>query len=342
MTAFDTDFGILLADDSALGSGGRGSVLPLVLISDCTVGFPAEDLVCKVVEPRFRSIGRERKVALLEGIGAGVGSFLSAGNHKVADAVAWPLCNIYEDGAWAGYVMLKARGRSLSEVREDEKVPFGKKVELAGRMCGLVESMHRLGIVVGDVSMANMMYDAVSDRLVMVDVDSAQVVDEASRSVYPTVESREKSPEMLEGVLGETTLSSRSDDFLVAVEAFRMLFGAHPFDEYRKDMPVGKVRAENVRARHFAYELSGAGCGTAVFGDELAELFRRSFSGNYHAIPSARAYAEALRELVQVGCEPCPRCGMAHVKQPSFLSKHGFSILAFLTGVAGGLINWLA
>lgn len=326
MAVFETDGGMIFASDKPLGGGGRGSVFP-VIWADGDSGLAEWDVVCKVVAPRFRSAGRRRKVELLRKLG----------ESSDIQGVAWPVSNLYEEGEWAGYVMRRARGRSLGEVRADESVPFAKKVELARRMCQLVDRMHGFGVVVGDVSMANVLYDASLDELVLIDIDSAQVVDEASRSVYPTTESREKSPEMLQGALGEVALTSRSDDYLLAVEVFRLLFDAHPLDEYRKDVPPAKVRAENARRRRFAYEATGAGCGIEVLGAPLAKLFRRSFGGAYEGVPSAAAYAEVLRELERASFESCHRCGGVHVAGASQALRSGGSMVSRAAALACAL-----
>lgn len=308
MSVFSTDGGFLETRDEQLGSGGRGRVVPVDCFFDPAIELSANDLVCKVVDPRFRSEGRRQKVSLLA----------EMGKQGIAGVkAAWPLSGLHENGEWVGYVMPKARGRSLSEVRADREVPFQKKVQLIRRFCETIDSLHKVGVVVGDVSLANCLYDEKADDLVLIDLDSVQVVDAATRTVYPTVESREKSPEMLAGTLGELVLSSRSDDYLIAVEVFRVLFDAHPLDEYRKDVSPAKVRAENARKRRFAYELNGEACGVDIYGQGLAELFRRSFGGEYESIPSSRSYAEALRELELAQLSYCDSCGKDHAILPS-------------------------
>ena len=50
MALFDTDNGFLLADDEAIGRGGRGGVLPVIRAFDDAIDAPCDELVCKVVE----------------------------------------------------------------------------------------------------------------------------------------------------------------------------------------------------------------------------------------------------------------------------------------------------
>lgn len=316
MSVYSTDFGFVETKDEQLGSGGRGRVVPVECFYDPTIELSGEDLVCKIVDPRFRSEGRQRKIALLIEMG-------KAGLAGVR--AAWPVSNLFEDGEWAGYLMPKVRGVSLSEARADVDLPFQKKVQLMRRWCEMVDALHARGVVVGDLSLANCLYDVRTDDLTLIDLDSMQLVDAATCRVYPTVESREKSPEMLAGSLGDVVLSSRSDDYLMAVEIFRVLFGAHPLDEYRKDVSPAKVRSENARNRRFAYELNGEGCGVAIFGSRLAELFRRSFGGEYERIPSVRDYASALRELETAQLSGCDLCGRDHALLPGDGAAYGLA-----------------
>lgn len=331
MSVYSTDCGFVETTDEQLGAGGRGRVVPLECFYDPTISLSADDLVCKLVDPRFRSEGRQRKTALLIEMGKGdatpvTASLATPATQAAAYAkavgglagvrAAWPVSNLFEDGEWVGYLMPKVRGVSLSEARADSHLPFQKKVQLVRRWCEMIDVLHARGVVVGDLSLANCLYDACDDELGLIDLDSMQLVDAVTRHLYPTVESREKSPEMLAGTLGEVVLSSRSDDYLMAIEVFRMLFDAHPLDEYRKDVSPAKVRSENARNRRFAYELNGEGCGVDIFGSRLAELFRRSFGGEYERIPAVRDYASALRELETAQLAGCDCCGRDHALLP--------------------------
>ena len=309
MRYFDTDFGPMGVSDDTLGKGGRGKVLP-VMLAPPEMPQAKKKLVLKQVEGRWRTEGRQRKVACLErmGRGAAQGKTLPAGC-----AVAWPVTSAYEEGRWIGFAMRAMEGRPLDAVKADGAIAPAVKVRQARRACELVSALHAHGVVLGDVSLSNFMYDEAHDRLALVDIDSAQVADEATGCIYPTTESREKSPEMLAGRMGEVVLTSRSDDFLVAVEVFRLLFDAHPLDEYAADVSPAEMRARNATARRFGFANERRCCGPDAFGRELGNLFRRTFEGPYELIPNAADYAACLSGLERQAFETCPVCGQVRV-----------------------------
>lgn len=322
MNVYQTDSSLVITEDRPLGSGGRGSVYPVEFLSHPIAGLSEDELVLKIIEPRHRSEGRKGKVKLLERMGCAKEGEPSCGaSSKGAtsggdaqrtdpDIIAWPLASAYdEDANWVGYLMRRVAGKSLDEVKADSTVPFSQKVRLARRMCAIVHRMHRHGVVVGDVSLTNFLYDRDSDALALIDLDSAQVADSRQGVVYPTSESRGKSPEMLQNPLGNAALTSRSDDYLAAAEAFRLLFDVHPLDEYRVGTSSEQTRLNNVRNRRFGFDHASSCCGVDAFGDELARLLRASFEGPYDKMPSAQEYAQLLGSLEKQKFEVCPRCG---------------------------------
>ena len=180
MSIYSTDCGFVETKDEQLGAGGRGRVVPVECFFDPAIDLSDEDLVCKLVDSRFRSEGRQRKVALLIEMGKGTAdlaavsatasasssdtpAFAAPATHSTACAkargslagvsAAWPVSNLFEDGEWVGYLMPKVRGVSLSETRADVDLPFQKKVQLMRRWCEMVDSLHAHGVVVGDLSL---------------------------------------------------------------------------------------------------------------------------------------------------------------------------------------------
>lgn len=321
MRTYDGGDGTVFVDDEqGLGSGGRGSVFPVLFDTARDAAGFARDLACKVCAEGYRSEGRRRKVEAL--------ADMRLRSHIPA---AWPVSSVYDDGAWAGFTMYRVKGTSLDAVAADPATGLELRVDLAARACEIVEGMHELGIVVGDVNMANFMYSAEDDVLSLVDLDSVQVIDERAGTVYAVVESLEKSPEMLEAGLGKTALTSRSDDFLVAVMVFRMLFGAHPLDSFETDRLPAEVRADNALARRFPYDGGDGGLPVHAFGDELALLFCRSFEGSYDCAPRTEEYLAALRALQAAGFVRCARCGAKRPRAGKTCSMCGRS------GKGGGM-----
>ncbi len=316
MRVYESDFGPVGFEDAALGRGGRGRVMPLAWTPD-GLSERSEDLVLKEVERRYRTTGRREKVRCLSALGRGLeradgippSSGVRPASLPKGCAVAWPLASVYEEGEWAGFIMRKMEGRPLDEVKADEESALALRLRLARRMSEMLSALHALGVVVGDVSLSNFVYDKASDRLALIDIDSAQVLDAEAGCLYPTTESRERSPEMIGGQLGDVVLSSRSDDFLLAVEVFRLLFDAHPLDEYKRDVPPAQARMENARDRRFGFTAESRCCTAQAFGEELGRLFEASFEGPYELVPSAAAYAACLRDLEDARFEACPSCG---------------------------------
>lgn len=300
MLTYDSADGgtIFLEDEKSLGAGGRGNVFPVLFDSAHDATGRKIDLACKVLAEGYRSEGRRRKVEALARM-----------RNRAEICAAWPVSSIYDEGAWAGFTMYRLAGSSLDAVVADPATGLSQRVDMAVRACDIVAGMHRLGVVIGDVNMANFMYDAAADRLGLVDLDSVQIIDEAEGVVFPVVESLEKSPEMLEAGLGKALLTSRSDDFLVAVMVFRMLFGVHPLDSFETDRLPAEVRAENALARRFPYSAQHGVLPENAFGDDLALLFRRSFKGPYERVPGAEEYRDALRALLATGFARCAHCG---------------------------------
>ncbi len=300
MLTYDSADGgtIFLEDEKSLGAGGRGNVFPVLFDSAHDATGRKIDLACKVLAEGYRSEGRRRKVEALARM-----------RNRAEICAAWPVSSIYDEGAWAGFTMYRLAGSSLDAVVADPATGLSQRVDMAVRACDIVAGMHRLGVVIGDVNMANFMYDAAADRLGLVDLDSVQIIDEAEGVVFPVVESLEKSPEMLEAGLGKAPLTSRSDDFLVAVMVFRMLFGVHPLDSFETDRLPAEVRAENALARRFPYSAQHGVLPENAFGDDLALLFRRSFKGPYERVPGTEEYRDALRALLATGFARCAHCG---------------------------------
>ena len=294
---------VQLDEKAALGSGGRGNVVAVSGEEVTDVCGRTYKVACKLLADGYRSEGRRAKIDHLAKIG-----------ETATVCAAWPLEKVYDDRAWVGFTMRRLHGKTLDEVCADARTKLKMKVDLAARACGIVVDMHALGIVIGDVSMTNFMYNRSQDLLGMVDLDSVQVIDHEAGVVYPAAESLEKSPEMANAQLGDTVLTSQSDDFLAAVMVFRMLFGAHPLDSFETDCSPAEIRERNACQRRFPYRRLSGVLPVNAFGQQLADLFRRSFEGPYEQVPTAQDYQRALVEIVRSGFMTCPTCSNEYAK----------------------------
>ena len=304
MRMLDSDTKVVLVeDDKPLGSGGRGSVYKTVCNTVESADGRTYNVACKLVADGYRTPGREAKIDCLAKIGK---------TSRIC--AAWPIEKVRDDGKWVGYTMRLLNGMTLDEYVARPSTTLLEKVKLAARACRLVSDMHGIGIVVGDVSMANFMYDHASDELGLIDLDSVQVIDREHGAVYPAAESFERSPEMAGKVLGETTLTSRSDDFLVAVMAFLMLFDMHPLDSFESDRSSSEIREENARKRRFPYRKLSGVLPVDAYGAELGELFGRTFEGPYESIPAASEFGQALEAAAKTGVTTCPQCSEDYLR----------------------------
>lgn len=266
----------------------------------------AEDraVVYKEIDPAFRTSGRRRKVERLIGIARGLPA-----NSPLKDTVTWPLEAISCDGSWSGFTMRKVpSARSLEDLCADEGISSSMRMLLGLQMGEIVRNVHLEGIVIGDLSLKNWLYDSTSRQLVLIDPDSFQV--SSQDEVFATNESLELSFEMAK--YGKNrALTSRSDDFLYAVALHRLLFLAHPLDEASVDsFARGASIRKNIEQRRYPYLRIQRPLPLDAFGSALEELFVRTFTGNADNIPSTTDYLIALRDvLFAQGFETCLSCG---------------------------------
>ena len=179
---------------------------------------------------------------------------------------------------------------------------------MAVRACDIVAGMHRLGVVIGDVNMANFMYDAAADPARLGRLGLGSDHRRGRGRGLSVVESLEKSPEMLEAGLGKAPLTSRSDDFPGGGHGVSACCSACIRSTASRDRPSARRGARRERA--LAREFSSAQHGVlpeSAFGDDLALLFRRSFKGPYERVPGTEGTAMRCRRFSRRGSRRCAR-----------------------------------
>ncbi|WP_350455074.1 hypothetical protein [Slackia heliotrinireducens] len=295
MPAYYSEDGKNLALTS-MDNGGRGFVLEVE-------GQPST--VCKIIDPMFRSEGRRRKVQWLIDH-----SFLADGHVSM---LVLPKGNVYDSqGAWAGYLMRRVKGVSLNRLSHSDQVSPSFRVMLARMLCESVIAAHDADLVVGDLSLANVVFDPEERQMWMLDADSFQVKDRIAHVVYPATESREKSPEMLGRSEGAVVLTPQSDWFLLAVAVFQLLFlGEHPFECRESDVDPVDARIEHTLNRDFAYKRIPGALPVNTYGPHLAECFERAFARS-GPMPSPTELRDALNELLNAKFTCCSNCGFEH------------------------------
>lgn len=311
---------LTLIEDAPAKEGGRGRVYDI----------EGSSLICKVLSPHYRTKGREAKIKREIEI---------AQKDKGRD-IAWPVESVYLQDQWIGFTMPKIEGVGLDQVSRSA-VSFSSRVGIAYNCaCIVARVQNRYRIVLGDNALANFLYSYDTKRVTLIDPDSFQVVDPQAKLVYSTNESREKSPEMAGKILGDFILSPSSDDYLLAIMIFQLLFfGAHPLDDFRSDMPPAKVREENAAAHRFPYlDLEGS---LPVFaaGQKLEQLFFQSF--RLEKPPSAAEYAVALKVLLEGGFTECRECGHEYPSELNCCPACGRRAVGFVQNLLNRWHNYV-
>ncbi len=230
-----------------VGKGGEGSVYRIQ-------GKP--DYVLKVFAPGKRTEERHRKLLVM--ISSPVPSNVQA-------QVTWPLDVVYENGAFAGYVMHEvSNGKSLDEFYTDSDLStfnLKRNIMIAKNLCCAVNAVHQAGHVCGDLNPKNISVNPQSGRVTLLDTDSYHIRDTVSGAVYrctvgrPEYLAPEIQKKLVNGVTLETaplpTFTRNTDNFTLAVLIFTLLMnGCHPFAAAveKTDVSVTAPQpAENIR-----------------------------------------------------------------------------------------------
>lgn len=263
-----------------------------------------DNLLYKEISVPARTNARRRKLEKL----ADIGSRLSP-DDPLRASVAWPTDIVTdEDGTFTGFVLPNIEdGRTLENMSGDPTVSSTMRLKLGLHLGRTVDLLLRTGIVVGDLSLRNALYDPESMRTVIIDPDSFQV--EVADGVFCGVaESLEQSYEMIER--GRTQpLSWRSDAFLYAIALHRLLFQAHPLDDAADIFERTSAIARNIETRCYPYLHAKGALPVDAFGTELKSLFAKSFTGDPENIPPVSDYVRALERVLAEGLSACAACG---------------------------------
>lgn len=325
-----SDLGQPLALGPELGRGGEGAVFLLA-------GSP--NLVVKL----YHRVPEAERVAKLKGL-------LAQPDPALRTVAAWPVGLVFNGRRQVvGYQMPQlVQYHPLHQLYS----PRDRQRHFAGASVGFVlhtalnvarvfGTLHRAGVVVGDVNHSNLLVNGQS-LVRCIDCDSLQVA--VGGQVFP---SQVGAPEYTPPELQQTDLTGRvrtpqHDAFGLAVLVFQLLFlGRHPFaGRYRGvgELPLGQAIAEG----RFPYLRSGASADylpppgslpLEAFGPEVATLFCQAFApiGAGSARPTAETWAEALARLeaTLIPCTvnplhaypapstTCPWCGLAYEYYPS-------------------------
>ncbi|MFF5077411.1 hypothetical protein ACFY36_10190 [Actinoplanes sp. NPDC000266] len=204
-----------------LGEGGQGVVLGLPDEPEVCFKFflePSEDL-----DRRVNGLLKQRPTEWPDG------------GEQVIAWPKWPLRD--ETGRIRSVVLPRFDGASLYALFDaDQRLEFLDRptwatcLQAAIRISSIYRQLHRVDVVVGDVSPNNLIVDR-SGRIALIDCDSVQFVDDWSREVFPAdVATREYcSPEALRSPIRH--LAPSHDLFGMAILLCQLLMdGDHPFE----------------------------------------------------------------------------------------------------------------
>jgi serine/threonine protein kinase len=230
-----------------LGRGGEARVW----------GLPACGHALKILEPHARNAARTRALEHL--VSSEPPRMISARDET---PWGWPVELVYEGDACVGYTMRWFRKRktlfSLLCPTERMRVfpAFDHRYlhRLGANLASALDCMHHAGIVVGDLSEANVL--VASDATVaFIDVDSFQLIDANGELLPCPVGKPELLPPEHHGELfSATPKTPASDAFSLAVLLFQLLFdGPHPFSGVHKQSGAAPTISEAILAGDYVF-----------------------------------------------------------------------------------------
>lgn len=214
-----------------------------------------------------------------------------------------------------GYTMDYFDGVPLSDLAYGgmgESFGFRTRVLAALGLARCVEHAHGISsdpvtrhIVIGDLSLANALYQPGTNNVRIVDPDSFQVIGRVRNklAVYPVTEMRSSTFETVHAgkPIGKFKLTSRSDNVLLAECIFMLLIQCDPLDDLSlEDVDFDEERGKAVAQRRYPYIENVSDVSDlpeTIVGKEISALFVRSFKGSYEDVPTAREYRVALQKL---------------------------------------------
>jgi DNA-binding helix-hairpin-helix protein with protein kinase domain len=202
-----------------------------------------------------------------------------------------------------------------SQGRIAARITWPYLVRVAINVCGIFETVHSQGHVVGCINERNFL---VSDdaSCTLTDCDSVQVIDNETGVRYSgTMASAPFIPPELQGAFGELELNTSADHFALAVVIFMLLMdGVHPFEGVWRQGVVPPALEENIKAGRFSYAKAGPLSPNPdappfeILPLGIRKLFERCFiDGDRDASlrPTAWEWHNTLKQLDQ-RLEVCP------------------------------------
>ena len=242
--------------------------------------------------------------------------------------IAWPKDIVYtrQDGSMAGYLMPKidrdefcdigsyfnpARREGLLRERSSG-FDYRNLLEMARNLAATVEALHNGGYIIGDFNSQNVLANG-DGRIALIDTDSFQVKDPASRKNYRCpVGTPEYTPRDLQGKeFSSVDRTKCHDNFALAVMIYQLLFqGRHPFDGLylpysgKRELPTV---AEKIKEGHFVHNATDQPIyeppeESSIIWNSLPKLLRRRFGAGLEPeprYPQAHLWVTALTKEIE-------------------------------------------
>lgn len=263
-----------------IGSGGEGCIYEVL---------ERKGLVCKVLHPDRRDASMFEKLKAM----------VARRDELMTKSICWPHCLVAESGRPVGYLMPRASGKELQ--RSVFIPPLLRKmhpswtrqnlVSLAEAVLQSISTLHRKGILLGDVNARNIL---VRDdcSISLIDCDSFQV----GEFMCPVGSVPYLAPELIGLDLKRQRRTMEHENFAIATLMFMVLLPGKPPFSHRG----GTDPASNVRKGHFPYPLGDYTTHDRPAGQwgycwsHLPHAVKRTFHAAFgpHATPTSRPSVE--------------------------------------------------
>lgn len=295
-------------EDNYFAKGGEGELYNLVGYSD---------LVAKIYKDGALNATRQEKLIYMSSIYS----------SERLQQLAWPK-DVLKDsyGNVKGFIMRRfSATKDLADLLDGtskstgDNIDWLKRIVISLNLSHLVNEIHSLGQVIGDMNPKNFGVDMTNGFVCAFDTDSFHLRDTNTGKWYPCTvldehyiapefQARLKQGGRVDAFRPEETFTRETDNFALAVLIFQLLFnGVHPFTAARIPTRGSSVvihtRETNIYQRMSPFFNPSANTTIPVYAPPLSivpsnvqEMFRKAFLQDVR--PTAQEWAAALSSLV--------------------------------------------
>ncbi len=243
--------------------------------------------------------------------------------------VAWPVDVLYDSNRrFVGFIMPRLEKcdelNVIYEYGPTSKYPnisWDNKITMAKNLCAILDAVHELGYVVGDLNPKNISVNPSTGHVYFFDVDSFQVTENGRvhrcmvgmpEYLAPEIHKKLKAERGKKlGELSLPTFTKETDNFALALHIFQLLMnGTHPFACRvlpSQSSVVQPQPSDNILKGVFPFMQPQAGTDIpiyappiTIFPKEIQNLFRKAFIDGYSSPqvrPTALMWHTALGSL---------------------------------------------